>query len=292
MKRCYIIMIALVLVGIIGFFLPPQLMEWKDGQQVDISHTKKAEEIALVSQTSLSLTEKMDLYQRKTSNTLGVVRGKNYDQESIEPKVREELQKLCDLGILDIDLDTIEFAAFEGGFVVDTEDSTQTMNIWMVYAYHTPKGYELWAVLDDETGKIFSICQSDQMFESVAYSDSKVTHYGPDTEQSSELAVMNPELQEIAECWAQYLELSMVEIYHTATGTMDVDKEIENEIKALIKQGMNETEAFLMVHEAWGIDSEYIKGRLLCVVEDEQGMASYLIRKEIGNIMLSIDLSM
>lgn len=292
MKQYIITMTVLIFASILGFVLPSQIMKWKDEQQVNISYTENAEEVALVSQAALSLTEKMELYQRETANNLGVTRGKNYDQESIQPKVKEELKKLCDLGILDIDLDTIEFAAFEGGFVVDTADSTQTMNIWTVYAHHAKKGYQLWFVLDDETGKIFAIRQLEQLYDSIVESKKKVTTNMASDVSLEESAYTNEALQKIAESWAEYLELNLVETHHTVTGTMDADAEVKREIMALIEQGMNEKEAYLKVYEAWGIDTEYMKGHLLCVVEDEKGMASYLIREGIGNMMLSISLSM
>lgn len=291
MKKHFIGMILGVLSVILCFLLPPQLMKWADEQTVDHSYVQKSEEISLVPQVSLSLTEKIALFQRKTANTLWVSRGKKYDQESVQPKIREELQKLCDLGVLEIDVSEIDFNAIEGGFVVDTEDSTQTMNIWTIYAYQKEKLYELLFVLDDETGKIIQIQQSYELSE-YKVSDGKKTEVMANEAVTADSESTSTEIERIGIAWAEYLELPLVEAYHTAVATMDLETEMEKEIQALIDNGIEEAEAYYYVHEAWGYDEEYMKRHLLCIVEDNEGMAAYFIKKDVWNVILSINIAM
>lgn len=252
MKKSYLFVLLFIIVGILSFTLPPRLMKWLDKNQVYAGYTQKAEEITLVSQVSMSLTEKILLYQRETANTLWVSTGKNYDQESIVPKIYEELLILCDLGILEIDINEIDFYAIEGGFVVDTADSTQTMNIWTIYAYQKDKLYDLLFVLDDETGKIINLQQSYEFVEYVTENTKKVTKTLPKETTVSESEVTSVEIERIAEAWAEYLGLNLTKIHHAAAETMDI----------------------------------------LCSLEDEKGMVTYYINKNVRNKILSIALSM
>ena len=288
MIRHFIWLILYISVVLLSFILPPQLMKWTDQQTVGHSYVQKSEEIALVSQVSLSLTEKIALFQRQTANTLWVSKGKNYDQESVQVKIREELQKLCDLGVLEIDVSEIDFNAIEGGFVVDTEDSTQTMNIWTIYAYQKEKLYELLFVLDDETGKIIQIQQSYELSE-YKVSDGKKTEVMANEAVTADSESTSTEMERIGIAWAEYLELPLVEVYHKAVGSMDFETEMEKEIQALIANGIEEVEAYYKIYEAWGYDEEYMKRHLMCVVEDNEGIAAYFITKDVGNIILSID---
>ena len=72
MRRYHMMIVAMVLLGVIAFILPPKLMRWKDEQTANISYVEKAEKVSLVSQATLSLTEKMELLQRETANTLWI----------------------------------------------------------------------------------------------------------------------------------------------------------------------------------------------------------------------------
>lgn len=289
MKRHFIWLILYISVVLLSFILPPQLMKWTDQQTVGHSYVQKSEEIALVSQVSLSLTEKIALFQRQTANTLWVSKGKNYDQESVQVKIREELQKLCELGVLEIDAGEIDFYATEGGFVVDTADSMQTMNIWTIYACEREKLYELLFVLDDETGKIIQIQQSYEPAKQYKVSDSKKTEVMTKEAVVEDSEVTSAQMEKIGKAWANYLELPLVEVYHKAVASMDFETEMEKEIQALIANGIEEVEAYYKIYEAWGYDEEYMKRHLMCVVEDNEGIATYFITKDVGNIILSID---
>ena len=97
------------------------------------------------------------------------------------------------------------------------------------------------------------------------------------------------EMERIGIAWAEYLELPLVEVYHKAVGSMDFETEMEKEIQALIANGIEEVEAYYKIYEAWGYDEEYMKRHLMCVVEDNEGIAAYFITKDVGNIILSID---
>ncbi len=280
MKQYLITVLILAVFAVGGFMLPSELMKWQDQQRLENSETQSGEEVVLVPQTDLTLIEKMQLIQKDSVTTLPMEQGKNYDGDSVIPKMQKELQKLSGLGLPDLEEQECFYEIEDILFLVDTRDGTKSMILWN--ASVVADDFRIWISMDDETGKILRLTYFKKR------SDTSLSVYG-DKSLAIENAIgdVSPvDLEDVAKKWGEYLGISLAETYDTPNNPTAVSyKDREKEIKALMKEGFSEEEATRKVYEAWGLDNE---NWLYAVYEDGSGMMSYLLRKNEGNLIFSV----
>lgn len=277
MRQYFVMIFIIVITAIGGFMLPTKLLQWQDQKRLENSETQDAEEVILAARTDMTLIEKIQLIQKSSVTALAMEQGKNYNRDSITDKAQRELQKLVELEILNLDQSDDIYSIDEIVFLVDTEDGTKSMILWMISVYAGEYVIEL--SMDDETGKILSINQLMVYTNTSSQTDAS---YKFNAKES-----YSGELKEAAEKWGEYLGISLAESYDTPNPTADIDKGLDREIEALQKEGLSKEKAVYKVYEEWGIAVEE-SGRWLCgVYEDEGQIASYLFRKDWGDTVFS-----
>ncbi len=281
MKQSMIMFLILAVFAVGGFMLPSEFMKWQDRQRLKNSETQSGEEVILVPQTDMTLIEKMQLTQKDSVTTLPMERGKNYDGDSVIPKMQKELQKLSDLGLPDLEEQECFYEIEDILFLVDTRDGTKSMILWN--ASVVADDFRIGISMDDETGKILSLFYYEKR------GDTSLSVYGDKSlaiENAIE-AVYPVDLEDAAKKWGEYLGISLAETYDTPNPTADIYKDREKEIKALMKEGFSEEEATRKVYEAWGLE-EKNENWLYAVYEDESGIMSYLLRKNTGSLIFAV----
>ena len=201
--------------------------------------------MVLTSQTELTLIEKLKLMQKDTVTYLSMVQGKNYDRDSITVQVQQELRKLCDLEILDLEGLDLLYSVKDVYFLIDIEDGSRAMLMWTLRIV-ADEGV-LTVTVDDETGKIMGISLI-EMSVSGTYTETKAVE-GKKTDHNE------MDLEEIAEKWGEYLGIPLAESYDRQNPTADLEKEWKK--------------------ASW----------LYGVYEDESGMTAYIFRKNSGSVI-------
>lgn len=268
MKQYLTMILLIAAVAVCGFVLPSELMKWQDEKRLEHSESREAEEVVLEAGTDLTMIEKLQLMQKSTVTALEMEQGKHYSHETILEKAEKELQKLEALGLIDLESQEKYWVIFQIQFFVDTEDGTKSMILWTLSV--TTDNFYLVISMDDETGKILSLYQMD-------FADAPGQKTGKPEIESDDSA----ELYEAAEKWAEYLEVTLAEVYDTPNPTANINKAQEGEIDELVEQGMSKESANEKVLEEWRIAEEgghWLYG----VYEDETGIAAYLFQKNIG----------
>lgn len=259
MKQYILTVMAVFLAAVIGFLLPPQLMKWQDIQRTMESSLEESREVRLAPQPDMSITEKLDLYKQENMNTMQLASGKNYDGESIRSKIKEELEKLVELGILTVDVKKILSMDMymEAGpvFVVDAENSAHTMIVWVVQIILKEENIQMRVLVDDETGKILEVCEL--MLDAAGFA-------GTANRMSDIVEMEEKDLETIAEKWGEYLELELLESYDPMAGTMVTEYQFKKTLK---------------------------NNQLKCVYGDKMEMICFMIKDSIGDIRLSIEVS-
>lgn len=287
MRQYMITVFIIVITAIGGFMLPSKFLQWQDQLRLESAGAQETEEVILAARTDMTLIEKMQLIQKSSATAVSMEQGKNYTRDSIIDKAESELQKLIELEILNLDSVGDMYSIDNIWFLVDTEDGTKSMILWIVSVYTGE--YSIGFSMDDETGKILSISQvlSQVDTSSQALTQDGISNWAYDSEISIENTGSYSELKEIAEKWGEYLGLSLAEVYDTPNPTADIYKVREREIEVLVKKGIDKEEATQRVYEAWGIEAEESVCWLYGVYEDENGIAAYLFQKNMGQIVFS-----
>lgn len=278
------VLILLVCAG--GICLPSLLLGWQDEKRIGRSEAEDAQEVLLTTHTELTLTEKLNLMRKGTMNSIALENGKNYKYNTIEAKMREEIQKLEELDILDLQGQKLNFSGAEMQFCIDTDGEIQSLMLWVIEA--VTEQYSLTIVLDDETGKILALGQegwadmkaytdkgaaSEEVAESMTDVDRAVKEADDGTGQPNLEA---SDLETIAENWAAYLGCILTET--SWYPKINLPEEFSREAEALIKEkGLSEEEAYYEVYEALGITRDELDRRLYAVYQDNQGTATYEI---------------
>lgn len=281
MKQYLVMVLILAVFAVGGFMLPSELMKWQDQQRLENSETQSGEEVVLVPQTDMTLIEKMQLIQKDTVTTLPMEQGKIYDGDSVIPKMQKELQKLSGLGLPDLEEQECFYEIEDILFLVDTRDGTKSMILWN--ASVVADDFRIGISMDDETGKILHLYYYEKR------GDVSLSAYG-DKSLAIENAIgdVSPvDLEDAAKEWGEYLGISLAETYDTPNPTADIYKDREKEIKALMKEGFSEEEATHKVYEAWGLE-EKNENWLYAVYEDESGIISYMLRKNVGSLIFAV----
>lgn len=296
MKRYLISGILILLACIGGICLPGGILEWQDRSRMETIEAEAAEEVLLTAQTDLTLTEKINLLQKDDLNDMVLSNGKNYKYDTIEEKMREEVQKLEELEILNLNGQELNYSSAEVHFFIETdvEAEVRTLMLWIIEA--ATKEYNLGILLDDETGKILAVSQevwnsmevySGKNFVDKGYGEAAEEGASEDsgTESVSDAAVKEEEeggkpetseMEVLAEKWGTYLGCTMTRTYRFPE--IYPQEELAKELKALIEEkGLSEKEAYDMIYEAWGIPREKPDNRIYAVYQDEGEIAAYEI---------------
>ena len=296
MKRYLISGILILLACIGGICLPGWILEWQDRSRMETIEAEATEEVLLTAQTDLTLTEKINLLQKDDLNDMVLSNGKNYKYDTIEEKMREEVQKLEELEILNLNGQELNYSSAEVHFFIETdvEAEVRTLMLWIIEA--ATKEYNLGILLDDETGKILAVSQevwnsmevySGKNFVDKGYGEAAEEGASEDsgTESVSDAAVKEEEeggepetseMEVLAEKWGTYLGCTMTRTYRFPESYPQ--EELAKELKALIEEkGLSEKEAYDMIYEAWGIPREKLDNRIYAVYQDEGEIAAYEI---------------
>ena len=88
------ILLAVFLAG--SLFLPPRIMEWQDRRKIGTSQTEEVQEVVLREQVFMTLTQRLALLdtERQGVDTLALLNGKNFTQETIEAQVLGEIRQI------------------------------------------------------------------------------------------------------------------------------------------------------------------------------------------------------
>lgn len=254
MRRFLLTALIVCLVGVTGFLLPPQIMNWQDERRTMEISLEETQEILLAPQPALSITEKLNLYNKVNTGEMYLASGKNYDEKSIQRKIEEEIEKLRDLQITEIDMEEISYKQIQAALLVDTQESVNSMIVWNIILVQNNSERLIEILIDDETGKILEFSQLeayDQYTKFKKLDDSKI----------EVKLVIDKALDKIAEKWGEYLELELVVTYDpmAAEESSNDKKIVEN-------------------------------NQICCVYADEKEMVCYRLRSSIGDIQLSIEI--
>lgn len=255
MKKYIGTVCVVFLAGVLGFCLPPRVIKWQDTRRTMESSLEETSEILLAPQPAMSITEKLDLYKKKDTSWMRLASGKNYGEESIWKKAEEELEKLKELDILEIDMEKLTHEKTQAMFFVDTLNSVQSMIVWEILLMQEEAGVEILVLLDDETGKILQLSQ-------LEFNDMQVEFMDVGISKTEILVTKERNLETIAKKWGEYLQLELLETYNPMAGTKIEDDKIK-------KTTLN--------------------NQLRCVYGDEKEMVCFMIKDLVGDIQLSIE---
>ena len=220
--------------------------------------------------------------QKDTVTYLSMVQGKNYDRASISVQVQQELRKLRDLEILDLESLDFLYNVEDVSFLIDIEDGSRSMLMWTLCVVDDE--WVITVTVDDETGKILGISKV-EMSVSKSYTDVQTVEMG-ETDNNQK------DLEKIAEKWGEYLGIPLIESYDRQNPTADLEKEWEKEIDAWVEKGNSQEEAYEKVYEAWGGTVDDLTSWVYGVYEDESGIAVYMFRKNSGSVIFLAEPSM
>lgn len=275
MKQYFMAVFVLIVTAFVGLTMPLALLERQDQERLENIETQTAEEVILTSHTELTLIEKLQLMQKDTVTYLSMVQGKNYDWDSIIVQVQQELKKLCELEILNLERIDLLYSVEDVGFLIDIEDESRSMLMWTLNV--VTDEWVITVTADDETGKILGISQV-EMSASESYTNMQKA-------EVSEAIGTKENLKKIAEKWGEYLGISLIESYDRQNPTADLEKEWEKEIDAWMQKGCSNEEAYKRVYQAWGDTVDSLTSWAYGVYEDESGMAAYMFRKNSGSVI-------
>lgn len=196
MKRYLFIVIFIFVLGSICFTFPTALMRWQDEKLLEKIEAEEAEVVKLDLQAEMTLAEKIELKTNNKASIIGLVNGKNYDQRSITDKIKEELEKLNETGVLIYDGQDTNFSDITLNMYVNPEDAAKSMLLWTAIMYID--GEDIVVLVDDESGKIINI---EQWY--VTYSDS--------SDYSIQVDIDEIKMADMAEKWGEYLGLEFDE---------------------------------------------------------------------------------
>lgn len=283
MKQYLITAMVLAVTAIAGFTMPSMLLEWQDEQRLENSEIQAAEEVLLTSQTNMTLIEKIQLMQNDMVTTIEMKEGKNYTADGMIVNVQQELKTLSELGILELEQSDLNYGVEGIHFWVDIEGGARSVLLWTVYAGSWDG--DLWMVVDDETGKILTF----------TYTSEKAIAADGQIAVPEELQANDVNLETVAQKWAEYLHIDLVETSVYGQTIVSGYDEMEKEVEALVKKGIDKEEATKKIYEEWGIeygDEKFQKRRLYATYEDASGMVVFMFRKNTGAIIFMTDIYM
>lgn len=198
MKRYIIFVFFILLIGVICFTFPTVLMKWQDEKRLERIEVEEADEVKLDLRSDMTLAEKIELKSNDMASIIGMVNGKNYNQRSITDKIKEELEKLNEIGVVEYDGQNTAFSDIMLKMYVNPEDAGKSMLLWTAVMYIN--GENMVVFVDDESGKIISI---EQWYST--YSDSSTYSVQIDR------YITDSEMSDTADKWGEYLGLKFSE---------------------------------------------------------------------------------
>lgn len=208
MKRYLTTFVLLFMTAIAGFAMPSKLLEWEDVHRINHLETQPSEKVLLTAQTNMTLIEKIQLMQNDMAATIAMADGKNYTAEGMIVQVQNELETLSELGIFELERFDLTYGVEDILFFVDIQGGTQSMLLWKIYAM-TGDGI-IRMIVDDETGKILTLtCTEGKGTVSVSASDYSIVV--PESEESVQKSADSGQMNIIAQKWAEYLGIELVE---------------------------------------------------------------------------------
>lgn len=285
MKRYLMTFVLLLAAAIAGFTMPSKLLEWEDAHRIDHLEMQSSEKVLLTAQTNMTLIEKILLLQNDMVATLAMAEGKNYTSEGIFVQVQNELQELSELGILELERFDFNYGIEDILFLVDIQGGTQSMLLWEIYAM-TGDGILRMAV-DDETGKILTLTYTGETAEAVSSDSEFFDLTGESVDEEQDLPDSG-QIEMIAEKWAEYLGVELVETSVFDRTIVSGSDEIQKEIDQLVEKGINRETAEEKIYEEWGYAGEdFYNRRIYATYEDESGIVMYGFRINTGEIIFS-----
>ena len=265
--------------------LPAYFLSWQDEQQLGRKETWQVKEVTLTAQESLSLTEKLEIPFHPSANFLLLENGRHYTQETIGERVRAELKKLGELGILtECHWEELRVRG-EVNFYINTEDSEKSVMLWTGEAVGE-EIYFSWA-MDDESGKLVRVGQELSNTSAVVY-DSRTgdTYEMYSWAFGEELSEMTEKhLWEIMQTWGTYLgcELEDAAFQVRVEGEIlgeEFLRRLRSRMAELEAKGYSSQEAFYMVINEEE-DRELQELKYVGVFRDAGGSVTYALQ---GNI--------
>lgn len=197
MKKCFLAVAFILVIGLVCMVLPMELMKWQDEKRLDSIETEIAAEVKLDLQAQMTLAEKFELKNNNRASVVFLINGKNYDQGTITKKIEEELNKLGEAGIIDCDEINFKYSEMVLRMYVDPEDGAKSMLLWSVYM--SMEDAELLVLVDDESGKIINI---EQWY--------TTNSSGYDSSIEIKKAINRDEMMGMAQKWGEYLGLEFI----------------------------------------------------------------------------------
>lgn len=288
MKRYLMTVVLLFAAAIAGFTMPSKLLEWEDAHRIDHLEMQSSEKVLLTAQTNMTLIEKILLLQNDMVATLAMAEGKNYTSDGIFVQVQNELQVLSKLGIIELERFDLNFGIEDILFLVDIQGGTQSMLLWKVYAV-TENGL-LRMTVDDETGKILTLTYTEEATKAVS-SDSEFFDLTGEPVDDNQDSPDSGQIKRIAEKWAEYLDVELVETSVFDRTIVSGYDEIQKEIDQLVEKGIDRETAEDKIYEEWGYaGEEFYNRRIYATYEDESGIVMYGFRINTGEIVFSADI--
>lgn len=285
MRKYLITVIILAVLLVTGFTIPSKLFTWEDRQRMDSLNVMESEEVVLVSQTNMTITEKIQLLGSSRATAVEMETGKNYTAEEMIVHAQKEAKILSELGILESENFYPAYGIERISFWIDARGGAKSMVLWSVYA--ESDGEKLRMLVDDETGKILTVTHTKTFMKVTSSNDMHVT-------PEKELSEYTANLEEVAEKWAQYWDVEIVETTVYDKTIISGYEEMQKEIELLIKNGLDAEEATEKIYEEWGpptAEEEAVPtNRLYATFEDEGGIAMMGFRKNTGEIVFMIDI--
>ena len=162
------------------------------------------------------------------------------------------------------------------------------MLLWEIYAM-TGDGILRMAV-DDETGKILTLTYTGETAEAVSSDSEFFDLTGESVDEEQDLPDSG-QIEMIAEKWAEYLGVELVETSVFDRTIVSGSDEIQKEIDQLVEKGINRETAEEKIYEEWGYaGEEFYNRRIYATYEDESGIVMYGFRINTGEIVFSVDI--
>lgn len=257
MKRYLATVCMMLVLAGACFFVPSFLLHWQDETRAASPIVEEVRVMQLAYQAELPLSEKLHLMANAASGTMLLANGKNYTQETVYDKAKEELEKLEALGILDLqEQSCLPSTDAYVELFVDVEDGSRSLMAW-VMEWETQQ-YHLTFLLDDETGKILCISQHDRLAVDMKTFANVAADAGTETDVTSQQ-------EAVAEKWGEYLGLTLTAF------------------------ALTEEKGYYEAYAAAGYPEAFAGQFAKAEYEDETGTASYLLCFSAGSIIFSAE---
>lgn len=300
---------AVVLAAAVGFGMPVLLRDIQDAKRLSTVTTEEASEVRVTPQTKLGIAEKAELFQSADANSTVLEKGKNYDRKTSIQKAEEEIQTLCEIGVLDETFRTAKVTDDEAKqsitpiFYIDPSGE-KSMIVWML-AFPMDTENDSWSVevaLDDETGKILGL--DVQKWDESDY-NGIISDAGTETGESvsggqsgRRETTAGFDIADRAGKFGSYLGLTVERVtqsWELADSILSDEEKTsyENQVRIYEKKGYTEEEARKRASEEWGLTDAGPDGSESAQITYREGDSSevrYYLRLGAESLAIYFDL--